>query len=289
MRDDIVMTEYLKNFLAFDLGHMNLKKYPKRIADLVYAGDLKLDLYYPEQKREKYPLVLSVFGGGWVSGFKTDRFVELLLTPLKLGYAVAVPDYTLALDAPYPQAVMDLKNALAFLNQHAQEYKLDLVKNIVWGESAGGNLSLLTGLIPDEHFGLHSGVTVRGIIAMYPRTDSATIEEQCNALKIPYAGKDDVFNIFAPDAKVSYEASPVNWLKEDMPAIALVHGTGDDLLPYLQSVEFYTEGKRKYPNSALSLYVVDGFHHADVRFYTETFVKLLFDNLEFSMNNTSVH
>ena len=54
-RTDIEMTPVLKDFLNFDLGHMNVSKYPNRHPDIEYAEGLKLDLYYPKGQKEKYP------------------------------------------------------------------------------------------------------------------------------------------------------------------------------------------------------------------------------------------
>lgn len=85
-RTDIVMTPYLENFLKFDLGHMNTDFYPGRIADVVYSDGLKLDLYYPEHINDKNPLVISIFGGGWISGFKTDKFVPSMIQPINEGF-----------------------------------------------------------------------------------------------------------------------------------------------------------------------------------------------------------
>ena len=51
-RTDIVMTEELKNFLAFDLGHMNEEAFTNKITDIPYCDDpeLLMDIYYPEEK-----------------------------------------------------------------------------------------------------------------------------------------------------------------------------------------------------------------------------------------------
>ena len=63
-RTDIVMTEKLRSFLAFDLGHMDERLFPHCRADLRYSDDpgLLLDLYYPQEPRETYPVFLLIFG-----------------------------------------------------------------------------------------------------------------------------------------------------------------------------------------------------------------------------------
>lgn len=85
-RTDIVMTEELKSFLAFDLGHMNEDAFPNKRTDIPYCDDpeLLMDIYYPEEKKDTYPVFLIVFGGGWISGFRRSRFVEYMLKPLQM-------------------------------------------------------------------------------------------------------------------------------------------------------------------------------------------------------------
>ena len=177
-RTDIVMTPYLENFLKFDLGHMNTDLYPGRIADVVYSDGLKLDLYYPKQVNDKNPLVISIFGGGWISGFKTDKFVPPMIQPINEGFIVAVPDYTLSLDAPFPQSVIDIKKCIAFLRSHSDLYKIDTNNITLWGESAGAHLALEAGLVENSHFDLALDTRVKNIIAMYAPSNPLTINAQ---------------------------------------------------------------------------------------------------------------
>ena len=159
-RTDIVMTEKLRSFLAFDLGHMDERLFPHRRADLRYSDDpdLLLDLYYPQEPRETYPVFLLVFGGGWVSGFRRSKYVEAMLAPLRFGYACAVAQYTLALDDVFPRPISDLKRAVHFLHTHARELQLDTSRLTLWGESAGGHLALETALLPDAALGLEGRI-----------------------------------------------------------------------------------------------------------------------------------
>ena len=198
-RTDIVMTPYLENFLKFDLGHMNTDFYPGRIADVVYSDGLKLDLYYPKQVNDKNPLVISIFGGGWISGFKTDKFVPPMIQPINEGFIVAVPDYTLSLDAPFPQSVIDIKQCIAFLRSHSDLYKIDTNNITLWGESAGAHLALEAGLVENSHFDLALDTRVKNIIAMYAPSNPLTINAQAEKLGIldtARSDKDTVFGIY---------------------------------------------------------------------------------------------
>ena len=286
-RTDIVMTPYLENFLKFDLGHMNTDLYPGRIADVVYSAGLKLDLYYPEQINDKNPLVISIFGGGWISGFKTDKFVPPMIQPINEGFIVAVPDYTLSLDAPFPQSVIDIKKCIAFLRSHSDLYKIDTNNITLWGESAGAHLALEAGLVENSHFDLALDTRVKNIIAMYAPSNPLTINAQAEKLGIldtARSDKDTVFGIYMgknyDDERQMNLASPIKQINDHMPNIILEHGTKDALVPYLQSVEFFNKAKEKYPDSHVTLSIYDGLQHTDPFFFTKEHVHYLMNMLK---------
>ena len=286
-RTDIVMTPYLENFLKFDLGHMNTDLYPGRIADVVYSDGLKLDLYYPEQINDKNPLVISIFGGGWISGFKTDKFVPPMIQPINEGFIVAVPDYTLSLDAPFPQSVIDIKKCIAFLRSHSDLYKIDTNNITLWGESAGAHLALEAGLVENSHFDLALDTRVKNIIAMYAPSNPLTINAQAEKLGIldtARSDKDTVFGIYMgknyDDERQMNLASPIKQINDHMPNIILEHGTKDALVPYLQSIEFFNKAKEKYPDSHVTLSIYDGLQHTDPFFFTKEHIHYLMNMLK---------
>lgn len=286
-RTDIVMTPYLENFLKFDLGHMNTDLYPGRVADVVYSDGLKLDLYYPEQINDKNPLVISIFGGGWISGFKTDKFVPPMIQPINEGFIVAVPDYALSLDAPFPQSVIDIKKCIAFLRSHSDLYKIDTNNITLWGESAGAHLALEAGLVENSHFDLALDTRVKNIIAMYAPSNPLAINaqaEKLDILDIARSDKDTVFGIYMgknyDDERQMNLASPIKQINDHMPNIILEHGTKDALVPYLQSVEFFNKAKEKYPDSHVTLSIYDGLQHTDPFFFTKEHVHYLMNMLK---------
>lgn len=285
-RTDLEMTETLRNFLNFDLGHMHLESFPTRQADIPYTKENCLDLYYPQEKKDSYPLVIVIYGGGWVSGFKEDKFVEPMIEPIHQGYAVAVPDYTLALDDVWPRQVVDLKTSILFLKEHARQYHLDPSRITLWGESAGAHLALLAGTAEDAAFGLQGDTTVQNIIAYYPLTDIDTIEAQArqlNCFNPATAGKDSMTAVMMGphynDPLARQAASPVHWLHPGMPKVYLEHGTGDELLPYLQSKEYFEKAAAMGLADRVSLRLAAAKKHTDPWFFSENHVASLFQEL----------
>ncbi len=121
-------------------------------ADIVYstAGnyDAKLDLYLPRAKGP-HPVVLYIHGGGWVAGSKEGA--QLVFLPyLQLGWAVVNVEYRLARNSLAPAAVEDCRSALRWVYLRAQEFGFDTTCIIVTGHSAGGHLSLTTGMLRVE-------------------------------------------------------------------------------------------------------------------------------------------
>lgn len=288
-RTDIVMTEMLRSFLAFDLGHMDESLFPHRRADLRYSDDpdLLLDLYYPQEPRETYPVFLLVFGGGWVSGFRRSKYVEAMLAPLRFGYACAVAQYTLALDDVFPRPISDLKRAVHFLHTHAQELHLDTSRLTLWGESAGGHLALETALLPDAALGLEGlSTAVSGLVIFYPVTDVDTLNDQarsCGFAEPPLAA-DSVLGLFLgprwQDAETRRLASPVHFLRPDMPRLWLQHGDQDTLVPYLQSEELARAMKARCPAVPLHYECAPGLVHTDPWFFTDENLRRVFRFLE---------
>src|SRR5262245_13578363 len=116
--------------------------------NIEYAHDpvpLKLDAHLPSGVGP-FPAVILVHGGGWVAGDKTAAFIRPLFEPLdRTGFAWFTIDYRLAPKYPYPAPVEDVERAIAFVKQHAREYRVDPRRIALMGESAGGHLVNLVG------------------------------------------------------------------------------------------------------------------------------------------------
>ena len=290
-RKDIIMTEELKDFLSFDLGHMDESKFENKVYDVIYSNneDLSCDIYYPEEKKDKYPVFLIVYGGGWVSGFKRSRFIEPMLKPLQHGYACVVPDYTLAVDGMFPEPIKDLKNAIAWIKEKGSEYSLDGTNITVWGESAGGHLCLECTLMPDELFELDykQNTKVKSVVSFYPHINIQTSDEQMKATfpdGMMSFSEDSVFGIFMGpqihDKKALEMSNPTNYISADMPKIWLQHGDQDKLVPYQQTIEFTEAVKEKYPETILHSEICEGKEHTDSYFFTDENLKRIIDFIE---------
>ena len=115
--------------------------------DVVYDDALPdvctLDIYCPPLKgREKYPVLVDVHGGGWITGDKHWR--RGLNRPFAdMGLCVISPNYGLSPRFRYPECVKHLFACFKWICDHAEERRLDLDNVLITGDSAGGQLACL--------------------------------------------------------------------------------------------------------------------------------------------------
>ncbi len=112
----------------------------KDIAYSDYSMDTTGDIYVREdlyQKGEKLPVVLNIHGGGFVMGDKKYRY-GISSWWAEKGYIVYNISYRLSPDVYFPENLVDLVDALNYLNVLAKDYPMDLSKLVITGDSSGG-------------------------------------------------------------------------------------------------------------------------------------------------------
>ncbi len=122
----------------------------RTVLDLPYGPDPRhrLDLYLPSGAAGPAPVLVFFHGGAWRNGskdwtgFLADRLVDL---PAVL----VCPSYRLAPDTPFPGALEDVLQALAWTHATIARYGGDAGRIMVGGHSAGGHLAALAVLRTD--------------------------------------------------------------------------------------------------------------------------------------------
>lgn len=283
MREGLVLNDKVKSFLEFDLGRMDESKFKHKILDVAYCKNLKLDIYYPDETAGPFPVILVIYGGGYVSGFKQDKFVEAMIAPIHYGYAVVVADYSLALEEVFPAQVYELKTAIRFIKSQAQKYRFDANNITLWGESAGAHLALLSGLSGDELEDKQLGYSevnsdVQSIVAFYPPVDASTNDAQrkMNAEyndRFEMMEEGSIFSIFIganplTNPSLVDKTLVKNYLHQNMPPLFIQHGLNDNVVPYQQSVEFQGKVLKYLPANKAYFEFVEGVGHTDPWFFT---------------------
>ena len=111
--------------------------------------EAKLDVYSRRGATTPQPTVIYFHGGFWAAGSKEGSLMSLLPW-MEMGWNVVNVEYRLARIAPAPAAVEDCLCALRFIAAQAKTYNIDLNRIVLTGESAGGHLTLTTGMIPES-------------------------------------------------------------------------------------------------------------------------------------------
>ena len=213
--------------------------------------EAKLDVIAPSPVSEPRPTLLYIHGGGWVGGSKDTVFFRFL-PYLEKGWAVVNVEYRLARVALAPAAVEDARCALRWVKQNAATYGLDPDRIVVSGHSAGGHLSLTTGMLPasagydrrcpvtdpngkgraatrDEEMG------VAAIINWYGITDIGDLLEGENAKTYAVGWLGSLPNRL----EVAKRLSPLSYIRPGLPPVLTLHGNADSIVPYDHGVRLH--------------------------------------------------
>jgi acetyl esterase len=131
------------------------------------AGPLGARLYVPEQEQGPIPLLVFLHGGGWVRGNLDSHDNVCRFLAREAGVLVLSVDYRLAPEHPFPAAVEDSYATFLFAFNNAEELGADPSAIAVGGDSAGGNLTLVTAQLAAGD----GGPVPAFLLAFYPATD----------------------------------------------------------------------------------------------------------------------
>lgn len=239
---------------------LNVEAIDHKILDIPYGNNERnrLDLFYPAEEKEKYPLIVFFHGGALIKGDKRRYQLKPALNGINKGYVVASVNYRLIQHAPYPAFNEDAIQALRYLKENAEKYRIDGNHICVWGESAGAYLAMVAGFSQE----------VQVVIDWYGYTDFAKVEfanqkgnEFTQIAKAASTLNEATFNEKGIKLEeLMKEARIENYIREKIPAVFIEHGTSDPLIPYQQSKDLY-EDLRKKIDERSELHLVEGGVH----------------------------
>jgi len=206
--------------------------------DLRYGARPRATLdYFPSAARNS-PLFVFIHGGYWQRNEK-ERFSFVATGPRAHGISVAVPGYTLAPDARLKDIVAEIRLALTFLVERADDLGFDSEAIFLGGWSAGGHLTAVV----SDHPAVRGGIPISGIFDLEP---------------IALGVLNDKLSL---DADEIVNLSPLRRLAIPTPLRLFV---GDAELPELKrQSQTYAQaaGERNLP---VSLSVLPGHHHFSI-------------------------
>ncbi len=192
---------------------------------------------------DRRPGVLQVHGGGWVLGDKREQGIPLLLHLAANGWVGVNANYRLSPRAAFPDHLVDLKKAIAWYREHAEEHGADPDFLCVTGGSAGGHLCALVGLTandPEYQPGFEDvDTSVRAAVPFYGVYDFTNRNGTWPKRTVRQFFEPMVMKKkMADDPEAFAKASPMDQVRADAPPFFVIHGDLDTLAPVEDAREF---------------------------------------------------
>src|SRR5262249_2037444 len=169
-----------------------------------------------------------------------------VLPYLLTGWTVLNVEYRLTNVALAPAALEDTRCALRWVYRNAKQYNFDTTKIVTTGQSAGGHLALMTGMLPGSSPFANTGPGNRSGGAS--NAGAEHIEDLKVAAIVDWYGISDVNELLSGPNMKSYavawlgtlpnrddlakQLSPEAYAKAGIPPIISVHGDADPTVPY---------------------------------------------------------
>jgi acetyl esterase/lipase len=175
----------------------------------------KLDVYSPKGAKDR-PVVVFFYGGSWTTGSRgLYRFVGAALA--QRGIVTVLPDYRLYPQVKFPVFVDDGALAIAWVQQHAQEFGGDPRRIVLMGHSAGGHEAAF--LAYDRQLLQKVGAQPQWIVGLVGLSGPYALEPNSKVLNTIFAN---------PYTEADWQ--PVRFVTPQSPPTLLVHGDADDVV-----------------------------------------------------------
>jgi acetyl esterase/lipase len=208
------------------------------IPDVVYGHKDGMALTFDVFKPKTHPngaAIIFMVSGGWISAWappdqiapRYQEFYDKGFTVITLRHGSS-PKYLI------PEIVADVRRGVRFIRFNARRWGIDPNRLGVYGASAGGHLSLMIGLDPDngdpnaKEDWMKESDRVAAIVAYFPPVDLRPIVRGLNAP--PTGTVLDRFPALNFEKEKAADYSPIVFVTPDDPPTLLIHGDKDELV-----------------------------------------------------------
>jgi acetyl esterase/lipase len=246
------------------------------VPDTPTVNGNKLDLYIPvAHGRRTLPLLIWSSGSAWLSdnGKAGAAAIADVFNPY--GYAVAGVSVRSSSQAKFPGQLHDIRAAIRWLREHAEDYNLDPDRFAIMGNSSGGWVASIAGTtsdisqLPGEPDARGLSSAVQAAVPFFPPTDFL----EMNQWYVDHPGVTSFINHDAPISPLSppwffpaaspesllvrctdsngnllgiqtcpaetRAANPITYVDGEEVPMLILHGESDPLVPNGQSVLLY--------------------------------------------------
>ena len=190
----------------------------------------------------KAPVLLQVPGGAWAIGMRRPQAYPLLSHLADHGWVCVSIDYRVSPRNTWPDHMVDVKRALAWIKEHISEYGGDPDFVAITGGSAGGHLSALAALSADDpqfQPGFEDADTsVVAAVPIYGRYDWVSARGGGRKEFLALLQKFVVKKPIASNRQTYIDASPSCRVRADAPPFFILHGEDDSLIPVREGRQF---------------------------------------------------
>ena len=211
-----------------------------------YGGANQLDIWRrPDLDRTgNAPVLFQIPGGAWTTGNKRGQAHPLMSHLAELGWICVAINYRHSPRNTWPDHIVDVKRALAWVKTHISEYGGDPNFIAITGGSAGGHLSALAALTPnDPQFqpGFEGADTrVQAAVPFYGVYDFTRFDDAMHPTMPALLVKSVIKQRPSENPQPFVTASPINHVSADAPPFFVLHGRNDSLAPVEQARSFVT-------------------------------------------------
>jgi acetyl esterase/lipase len=180
----------------------------ERIANIRYgpAGRRNLlDLYRHRAHPSGAPILIYLHGGAFRFGSKRFGARALLYRLASHGWLCVSANYRLLPAGRFPDPLIDVKKAIAWVREHGREYGADPAVVFVAGSSAGGHLASLAALTPNDP-------------VFQPGFEGADTSVTAAI---------SLYGYYGPIASDGPPSSPLAYVNRDAPPFFVAHGDQD--------------------------------------------------------------
>ncbi len=226
-----------------------------------------LDVYGPRGGTSGAPVLLQVHGGGWTVGNKRQQALPLVMHMAARGWVVVAINYRLSPKSTFPAHIEDVKRSIAWIRENIADHGGDPDFVCITGGSAGGHLTALAALTPNDpeyqpgfeqvDTSLRAAVPFYGV---YDWTNRGRHGRGRDGLG-GFIERIVLKRRFDDDPAAFERGSPLCRVNADAPPFLVVHGTGDSLATFDGAVDF-VDALRDVSREPVAFVALRGAQHA---------------------------
>lgn len=199
----------------------------------------------------KAPVLFQIPGGAWTTGNKRGQAHPLMSHLAERGWICVAINYRHSPRNTWPAHIVDVKRALAWVKANIADYGGDPNFIAITGGSAGGHLSALAALTPnDPQFqpGFEDADTsVQAAVPFYGIYDFTRLDDSLHAMMPGLLIKSIIKQRPSTHLQTFADASPIHQVNADAPPFFVLHGKNDSLA-FVEQARAFTTRLREVSN-----------------------------------------